>query len=244
VAVLEHVLRNIFWGHNSATLGAQEIGREVMGLSSHTTMRSRLAWLLTVFVVASGAYGQQVIFVDDDAAGANDGSSWSNAFVFLQDALAQVASGDEIWVAAGTYRPDQGFSEVVAGLDRDASFRLVDGVALYGGFAGIETSIKQRDVEANLTVLSGDLMGNDVPVACTDDLPDCVATGRRCFNESCILKDHIGDNSYTVVLALGVSAATVLDGFTITGGYANAPNGDASFFGPREIGRASCRERV
>ena len=50
----------------------------------------------------------EIIYVDDDdAAGANNGSSWADAFVYLQDALAVAQPGDEIRVAQGLYRPDQ-----------------------------------------------------------------------------------------------------------------------------------------
>jgi hypothetical protein len=180
---------------------------------------------MSAFLCTSGAYGQQVFLVDDDAIGSNDGSSWESAFIFLQDALAQATSGDEIWVAAGTYRPDQGAG--VATFDRDASFRLVEGVKLYGGFSGGETSVGQRDIEANPTILYGDLNGDDELVACAYDMPDCAEAGRHCFDGSCILKEQIGENSSTIVLALGVSASTILDGFTITGGNANEPSGSS-----------------
>ena len=49
------------------------------------------------------------IYVDANAAGANNGSSWANAYNYLQDALADATvSGDDIWVAKGMYKPDQG----------------------------------------------------------------------------------------------------------------------------------------
>jgi hypothetical protein len=78
-----------------------------------------------------------ILHVDQDSTGADDGSDWDNAFNNLQDALsAAVSSGEicEIWVAEGTYRPDEGggFSPG----DRFASFNLKSGVAIFGGFEG------------------------------------------------------------------------------------------------------------
>lgn len=92
-----------------------------------------------------------VIYVDADAtSGANDGSSWVDAFTDLQDAPAAATSGDEIWVAEGTYRP-------TTGTDRTISFQLVEGVAFYGGFSGTETSRGERDWTVYGTTLSGDI---------------------------------------------------------------------------------------
>ncbi|NIP28838.1 MAG: hypothetical protein GWN67_19575, partial [Phycisphaerae bacterium] len=60
-----------------------------------------------------GAYeyqgpGQELLFyVDDDATGANNGSSWDDAFNYLQDAVAVARYGDKILVAQGTYKPDR-----------------------------------------------------------------------------------------------------------------------------------------
>ena len=71
------------------------------------------------------------IYVDADATGANDGSSWDNAYTALQPALDGASSGDEIWVAAGIYTPTL---EMSPGITRTASFQLKNGVALYGGF--------------------------------------------------------------------------------------------------------------
>lgn len=97
------------------------------------------------------------IYVDAGATGANNGSSWVDAYKYLQDALAAAVSGDQIWVAEGTYMPDQG-SGLTPG-DRTAKFLLKNGVSIYGGFAGGETSRDQRDAVTNVTILSGDLAG-------------------------------------------------------------------------------------
>ena len=78
------------------------------------------------------------------------GTSWSQAFTSLQSALAVAEAGEIIWVAAGTYYPD-------SGTDRTASFELVEGVTILGGFGGDETNINERDWQANPTILSGDI---------------------------------------------------------------------------------------
>lgn len=126
---------------------------------------------------------RDVIFVK---AGSNgDGKTWETAFSDLQFALRSVKPGQQIWVAAGTYYPTQTNN-------RDASFVIPSDVQVYGGFAGHETSIRQRNWRDNLTILSGE-----------------------------IGTDHINDNSYTVVYTERVSPATVIDGFAITGGTAD-----------------------
>ncbi len=131
------------------------------------------------FCLSHVAAGQplNVIHVKADAAGANDGTSWADAYSDLQDALALAVAGEHVWVAAGTYTPTE------PDADRTIAFELISGVALYGGFAGEEASLDQRDVVANETILSGDLNGDDTPVTCTDDAPDCDVFGQLCVDQ-------------------------------------------------------------
>jgi hypothetical protein len=67
-----------------------------------------LASLCAVFLAAPRAVLGRILYVDDDASGPPDGSSWATAFQHLQDALAGAQAGDEIRVAQGTYYPDEG----------------------------------------------------------------------------------------------------------------------------------------
>ncbi|MBL7952892.1 MAG: hypothetical protein JNM62_14375 [Flavobacteriales bacterium] len=84
------------------------------------------------------------------ATGNDTGFNWNDALVSLQSALSLSVAGDEIWVAAGQYKPTDSFDQMV-------SFQVPNGVNLYGGFAGGETDLSQRIVANNLTVLNGDI---------------------------------------------------------------------------------------
>ena len=134
------------------------------------------------------------VYVAADATGANDGSSWADAYVDLNDALADDTDID-IWVKAGTYTP---------GSARTAMFTIQAGQQLLGGFNGSETMVSQRDIVANLTILSGDQLGNDSPTLSIND-----ATRN--------------DNNYRLLNITG--DGTLIDGFTITGAHANGPAG-------------------
>ena len=90
----------------------------------------------------------------------------------------------------------QGVHTPTATTNREATFTLTDGVQLYGGFFGNETNRADRKPRFRETVLSGEI-GNPTPA----------------------------DNSYTVVHIVNASAATVLDGFTISDGNANGSTG-------------------
>jgi hypothetical protein len=139
----------------------------------------------------------QIIYVDTDATGANDGSNWTNAYNYFQDALAVAVAADEIQVAQGAYKPDQG--TVITAGGRYATFQLVTAVTIKGGYAGFaESNPDARNVDFYETILSGDLTGND---------------GANFANNT--------ENSYHVVTGSGTDATAVLDGFTITAGNAN-----------------------
>ena len=128
---------------------------------------------------ASGAWAQTTWHVDDDVALGGDGTSWPTAFTYLQDALSLATDGDEILVAGGTYEPDKDEAGNVTLGNRSATFQLITGVGLYGGYAGLANLANpdERDIEGYESILSGDLDGDDTPVACTQD----IRTRRRRF---------------------------------------------------------------
>jgi hypothetical protein len=137
------------------------------------------------------------IYVDANATGTGDGTSWANAFTSLQSALTAAGSYCDIWVASGTYKP-------TTGSDRNASFQMKNGVAIYGGFTGTEISFNERDWQTNETILSGDLNGDDFITP----------------KGSPILITNNSENSYHVVYNSSVNSTAILDGFTIQGGNA------------------------
>ena len=128
----------------------------------------RARWILLhgVLVLAAAvtpaAWAGSVLRVDDGASAGGDGSSWSSAFRFLQDALgaAQPGTVTEIRVAQGTYAPDRSEADPAGTGDRAATFNLLSGVSILGGFAGIgAVDPDARDIVQYTTVLSGDLAG-------------------------------------------------------------------------------------
>jgi|GEM_PF-2281465 len=150
-----------------------------------------------------------VIYVNHSAAGANNGSSWADAYTDMHNALQFASPGDEIWVAQGVYYP----SVVIdlngdGGIDpREAVFFLPDGVALYGGFSGSEGALSERDWETNLTILSGDIDHNDQN-----------ADGNYIAENTTQIT---GNNSYHVIFTENAGPSSRLDGFVITAGSAD-----------------------
>jgi hypothetical protein len=154
-------------------------------------MKLKALLFLPYFILFIGDIHSKTIYVDAGVQGGNtDGTSWGNAYPDLTSGIMEAVYGDTVWVARGTYFPTTGSS-------RFASFTLFNGIRLFGGFAGTETSLTERDWQANPTVLSGDIG---------------------------VVGDST-DNAYTVVYCDHADSTTVLDGFTITGGNADSQSG-------------------
>ncbi|MDJ1500575.1 T9SS type A sorting domain-containing protein [Xanthocytophaga agilis] len=177
-----------------------------------------LCWM-AIFAVQGAT-----IYVKSSAVGANNGSSWTNAYTSLQSALATAVIGDEIWVAAGVYKPSVQIDFDASGGSniREVTFSLPNGVKLYGGFIGTEVSLVERNWTLNRTILSGDIDNNDINL------------DANAIAES--WTDIVGNNAYHVVYTANVAATTLLDGFIITAGRAyiasppntNSPNLDGA----------------
>ncbi len=182
-------------------------------------------------------FNRTVLYVNDAlTTGANTGDTWENAlhgFVETQSPLARalsmargencvadayagprdgsvLAGSREIWVAAGTYVP-------TSDGDRAKSFLVTNHDAIYGGFHGTETSRSERDVLTHVTILSGDLNGDD-------------GSG-----------GETSDNSYHVVTTNNAGAPAILDGFTITAGNAVLDDGGgiSNLFGRPTVARCN-----
>jgi hypothetical protein len=99
-------------------------------------------------------YRSFIRYVSTSGSDDNNGLSWATAKRTVQAAIDVAQADDEIWVAAGTYLP-------TGTDDRTISFVMGPGVAIYGGFAGIETTRDQRNWVTNQTILSGDIGTQD-----------------------------------------------------------------------------------
>jgi predicted outer membrane repeat protein len=159
--------------------------------------------------VPPSAQAQTVIYVDDDATGADDGSK-SDPYAALQEALAEAETTSgavEIRVAEGTYYPDEGGG--VTDGDTTATFSLSDDLTAKGGYT---SDFSGRDPNANVTALSGDVDQDDA------------TNGNGVVTDTA---DISGSNSVHVVRASQLSAPATLVGLAITAGQADDP--DAGF---------------
>lgn len=145
-----------------------------------------------------------VKYVDINATGNNNGTSWADAYTDLNSLLSNLSEGDEIWVAKGVYNPGSSSS--------NDYFINQDNVKIYGGFAGTETDLSDRDLSlihtTNQTIFSGDISGND----------DSNVT----YNNS-----TRSENSLKVFTLTGNNV--LFDGFTIADGYADGTAGNNRF---------------
>ncbi|WP_245917249.1 MBG domain-containing protein, partial [Mongoliibacter ruber] len=176
---------------------------------------------LEEIVIVITPSGNNILHVKKGGAGTFEGDSWENAIPELAHALNWARENREndlwssaeplqIWVAGGTYLPlynaADGFFDSDG--DRDNSFVMVRDVQLFGGFAGTEISLEERDLalKANTSILSGDLLGND---------------GKGFLN--------FLDNAHHVLISAGNVGVASLDGFTVSGGNSNGLNNKLVF---------------
>ncbi len=127
---------------------------------SRRTAAARIVAVGVQALIATGASADVRYVSQFRQGGKNDGTSWANAFRTndgLAQALAASSPGDDIWVAVGAYRPSQSNPAV--------SFVLLDQMRVYGGFAGGETNVEQRDPAAHVTILDGLNLSNHVVAA-------------------------------------------------------------------------------
>lgn len=162
-------------------------------------------------------HAQDAIFVNQAMVWNGYGDSWENAYADLQDALDMAVDGHQIWVAEGTYTPTDG-------TNRSVSFELVSGVKLYGGFAGTETALAERDWEGNETVLSGniDSGGNEdsyhvVTGADNATLDGFTITNGNADNDQ-VDYDYVGGGMYNYDCAPTVSNCSFNENTAIWGG--------------------------
>ncbi|MFT3796367.1 hypothetical protein [Flavobacterium sp.] len=120
-------------------------------------------------------------YVDKNATGTNNGQTWTNAFTTIESAFAASIIGDEIWVSNDVYLVN-------------ATLSVPNGVKLYGGFAGTEALLSERDLSANITTLNGDIGTTGVPT----------------------------DNVSVIMRLLNSSSGTRVDGFKFINGYNNS----------------------
>ena len=166
-------------------------------MASTTKLNTCLVISIFVLAIESTTFVGKTIYVDADAIGLNNGSSWAHAYNHLQDALADANSSAkpvEIRVAEGIYTPDSNSAVPNGTGDREATFQLINGVTIKGGYAGFgEPDPNARDIELYGTILSGDIG---------------------------TVEDN-SDNSFHVVTGSNTEASAILDGFTITAGNAD-----------------------
>lgn len=215
-----------------------------------TFLKNTLVIVLFVLVCgAPGAVGGQIIYVDRNAPGFNDGSSWSRAYNYLQDALAAASSGDEIRVADGIYRPDEDAIHPNGTGDRTAIFLLTNGVAVCGGYQGYiytppppppislsnarrataQGNEREAAIQPGIATATNASLNESDPNARDIELYETILSGDLAENDievdpgDLLTETTRAENSYWVSGVVSTNESTVIDGFTITGGNANNP---------------------
>jgi predicted outer membrane repeat protein len=169
------------------------------------SMKTVLACVLFLSILSSlPSEAPAAVYVDMQARGQNDGTSWTDAYQSLEYALAQVGGTETpvtLYVAQGTYRPREA-----------ATFKLTADVTLIGGFAGVRADeANTRNIDVFPSILSGDLLNNDISV-----------TARASVASGATAQSRLDNSRHILTLSNG---RVVLDGFTITAGHAFSNGG-------------------
>ena len=175
----------------------------------------QIALLAMALFMSMAAMAQSKIYYVSPT-GTGDGSSWTNATT-LTDALGKAVAGDQIWV--------QGFEQIddpnKLYIAPATGFTLNSGVQLYGGFAGTETSINDRETLGKpyqmryRSVLSGDIGKNDAVDNTNLIFP---ANSTRTDNATHVLSIDMTPTSGS---GNNNTYPTVVNGFSIGGGQAD-----------------------
>lgn len=165
-------------------------------------------------------YGQGTTrFVKAGASG--DGSSWANASGDLQSMIDASTSGDEVWIAAGVYKPSK---LIKSSKKRSFAFHLKNGVSLIGGFAGTEQTKGEREqikAEQPLrfrlkheTIISGNLDDNDEQwtFAPVEGAP---------YRYLWTITGHEQNANHLLYMQEVATDPTTIDGLVLTGAYAD-----------------------
>ncbi len=190
---------NAFVMQNTDLAGNPRISNNIVDIGAYEAQSDNT---IPILMPANG-----IIYVKKGEQG--NGSSWSNAVGELADALLFAKTNNalstnpqvkQIWVAGGTYKPmysPEDGANFGTDKGRDNTFLLIKDVKIYGGFAGTETTLAERNLTltANKSTLSGDLNGDD---------------GSDLVNN--------GENAYHVLVAVGDVGSTEINGFDIQGG--------------------------
>ncbi len=161
-----------------------------------------LQFLLIIFITTNCCFLSAQIHVKHDANGANNGTSWNDAYTDLQMAFDNSKKGDQVWIAAGTYKP------TITGDTADAYFRFPHDLKVYGGFDGTETALEQRDWLTNQSILSGDHLGDDID----DDFDN----------------NRVDNSRHVMWLTDTVTNATIIDGLTFRNGNTEPQSGSGN----------------
>ncbi|QSS96879.1 T9SS type A sorting domain-containing protein [Psychroflexus sp. ALD_RP9] len=151
-----------------------------------------------------------VYYVNANASGNNDGSSWTDAFTSIEDALNNALLNDEIWVSSGVYTPAT--AATVLRLD-------LENLKIYGGFDGTELALADRDLTKvltdNATIISGDINGDDIEGDFAANKTDNATTLVSLEDNNIIFDGFVLQNAYTSGSSPVIATNTNVTNFTL-----------------------------